>query len=50
MSKSDKRHILGGPPIVNIKADEGIKALGKDQQEKAHRTANPKKLKRSKMG
>jgi hypothetical protein len=47
MSKQDKRHILGGPNIVNIKADEAIKKLGKIQQENAHKAANPKKLKRN---
>jgi hypothetical protein len=50
MSKSDKRHILGGPPIFSIKADEGIKKLGRIQQENAHKAANPKPLKRKKMG
>jgi hypothetical protein len=48
MSKSE-RHILGGPNMVNIKADEAIKRLGKIQQENAHKAANPKKLKRSKL-
>jgi len=47
MSIKDKKHILGGPSIIDVKADQSIKKLAKTQQENAHRAANPKPLKKS---